>query len=115
MAFDEFTYNRVKEISQKYIELSRPPAHIRDKLDIGFRIEDQSVILFEIRPDYRRPHIKIEPPIAKATYIKSKGLWKIFYFRSDMKWHGYKPNLFVKRFEEFFVIVDKDEYYCFWG
>jgi hypothetical protein len=38
----------VIEIMENYVESIRPPESIRDKLDITYRIEDQSVILQEV-------------------------------------------------------------------
>jgi hypothetical protein len=33
----------------------RPPPHVRQKLDLGFRVTGQSVEIFEIRPAWRGP------------------------------------------------------------
>ncbi|MDF1537008.1 MAG: DUF3024 domain-containing protein [bacterium] len=96
-------------------EKRRPPAHIRDKLDIGYRIDGQSVEIFEIRPVWNDPSKKIEPSIAKATYVKSKNQLKVYWMRADLKWHGYQPCPEVKTLDEFLRVVDEDQYGCFWG
>ena len=41
---------RIEKAVSAFVEKRRPPAHIRPKLDFGFRVSDQSVELFEIRP-----------------------------------------------------------------
>ena len=71
--------------------------------------------IYEIRPHFQDAHRIIESPIAKATYDKGKGIWKIFWPRADMKWHGYKPRPAVASIEEFLDLVDEDEYCCFFG
>jgi hypothetical protein len=98
-----------------FIEKRRPPAYDRDKLDFGFRIENQSVELFEIRPTWNDPGQKIESPFAKASYVKSRKIWKIYWQRADLKWHAYPPHPEAKTLEEFFDIVNRDEHACFFG
>lgn len=70
---------------------------------------------FEIRPRWKEPDVKMERPVAKATFVRSQDCWKIFWMRADLKWHGYEPLPAVDSIEEFLVAVDKGEYGCFWG
>jgi hypothetical protein len=56
----------------------RPPAHIRNELDLGYRISGQSVEIFEVRPQWDDPSQKMERPVAKATFVKTRNCWKIF-------------------------------------
>ncbi len=114
MAFSELETRRYTKIMEQYIENRRPPVHIRDKLDIGFRIKGQSVEIFEIRPAWREPATKIESGVAKTTYVRTQKFWKVFWMRADLKWHGYDPGK-VRTLEEFLIVVDDDEYGCFWG
>ena len=58
---------------------------------------------------------KIEESVAKATYVKSRNIWKIFWQRADLKWHRYQPDPEVKTLEEFLYVVERDEYCCFYG
>jgi hypothetical protein len=100
---------------ENYIEAVRPPLHIRNQLDIGYKIENRSIIVFEIRPSFRKESIKQELEVAKATYIKKDTTWTIFWFMSDMKWHRYKTDADVKTVEEFLTILEDDKHGCFWG
>ena len=59
--------------------------------------------------------MKIESPIAKPTYVKSKKVWKTYWMRADLKWHGYTPQKAVRYFDEFLGAVIEDEYACFFG
>ena len=89
--------------------------HIRDQLDLGYQIEDQSVILLEIRPVLRKPEEKLEIPAAKTTFVKKSGTWEVFWRRSDKKWHRYEPVSEVDSLDDFLELVDQDEFGCFWG
>ena len=115
MAFSEFEIKRIKKIVGRYIKENRPPANIRDKVDMSFRIEGQSVEIYEIRPLWDNPKEKIEEPVAKATYVKSRNIWKVLWQRADLKWHRYDPDPEVDSIDDFIKIVELDEYACFFG
>ncbi len=100
---------------ENFIGKIRPEEEIRDQVDISYRIDDQSIYIYEIRPDWMDPKKKTESPIAKTTYIKSKNHWKIFWMRADLKWHSYGPFPVVKTLKEFIQIVEDDNHGCFWG
>jgi len=115
MALNDIENKRIEKIVDAYIQKHRPALHIRPELDIGFRISGQSVEIFEIRPVWKEPDKKMEHPVAKATYVRSRALWKIFWMRQDLKWHGYEPLLYVGSVEKFLAAVEEDKYSCFWG
>jgi hypothetical protein len=105
----------VIEALENYIQRIRPPEEIRGKLDIGWKIEGPSVIIYEIRPSWTDPLVIMEYPVAKTTYLKAKDCWKIFWKRADLKWHVYAPPAAVKSIKDFVSIVEEDKYHCFWG
>jgi hypothetical protein len=115
MAFSEFEQKRYEKPVKAYIEERRPPPNIRKELDLGYRFTNQSVEMFEIRPAWRRPGEYLEQPIAKATFVKTERIWKIYWQRADLKWHRYDPNPSASTIEEFLTIVEQDEYACFHG
>ena len=115
MAFSEFEVKRYSNLVEEFISLNGPPVHIHDQLKWGYRIEGQSIIIFEIRPRWDDPEEKIESVIAKTTFVKSKQTWKIYWQRADLRWHGYKPVPEVGRLEEFLAVVKTDEYCYFFG
>jgi hypothetical protein len=115
MTLSEFEIKRCEKLVGQYVENRRPPAHIRNELDLDFRIKEQSVEIFEIRPAWREPSIKIESPVAKATYVKTQQIWKVYWQRADLKWHRYDPDPEVKTIEQFLEVVERDEYGCFYG
>jgi hypothetical protein len=115
MALSEFEQKKIEKIVREYVEKHRPPAHIRNKVDLSFRFKGQSVEIFEIRPRWNNPSVKIEESVAKAIYVKSKRNWKIYWQRADLKWHRYTPVPEAKTIEQFLDVVEKDEYSCFFG
>jgi hypothetical protein len=40
---------------------------------------------------------------------------KVYWMRRDLKWRGYEPSPEVKTVDAFLDIVDRDEYYFFFG
>ena len=88
----------------------RPPLHARDQLDLGYRMEGQSIEIFEIRPDWKDACVRQEFPVAKATFVRIKGILKVFWMRADLKWHSYEPKAAVNTFKEFLGAVDRDEH-----
>ena len=115
MALSEFEIKRVERAADNFLKKRRPPAHVRKELDFGYEIHNQNVILTEIRPDWKNPDEIHHRPFARATYVMSKKHWKVYWMRQDLKWHSYEPVSIVKSIEEFFVVVDEDAHYCFFG
>lgn len=113
MAIDPFQTLDVIEIMEQFLERNRPPEHIRNELDIGYRIDDQNVIIFEMRPAYLNPSTIQELEFAKGTYVKSRDRWKIYWMRSS-GWYPYKPAE-MKTLEAFTKEVEGDPYGCFKG
>lgn len=115
MATNNFDINQVKKIMDEYLSKTRPPVHIRNELDVNYKIEKQSVEIFELRPHFQNREKIIETPIAKATFVKSSNKWKIFWMRADLKWHKYEPIPEVADLEGFIQAVEDDSSGYFFG
>ena len=48
----------------------------------------------------------------KLTFVKSSGVWKLFWKRADLKWHLYDAN---KSLEALVTEIKQDPRGCFWG
>ena len=103
------------EVMGNFLANSRPPEEIRNELDLNYKIQERSVIVFEIRPVWNNPNEKMECNVAKATFVKKENAWKIFWFMSDMRWHSYKPHPIVESLNEFVKLIEEDKLGCFWG
>jgi hypothetical protein len=115
MAFNDLDKKRIEKALDAFLVKRRPPTHIRAELDIGYRIADQSVEVFEIRPQWNDRSVIRQHPFAKATYVRSQNCWKIFWMRATLKWQSYEPMPTVASISEFLQVVDADEYRCFFG
>ena len=116
MAISEVEMKRLEKVGGASVEKHRPAPPIRPKLDLGFRISGQSVEIVEIRPSWRgAPGEIMEGPVAKATYVRTRELWRVFWHRADLKWHRYPPVPEVGRIEEFLALVAEDSHACFFG
>jgi Protein of unknown function (DUF3024) len=115
MAIEILQTLEVIEAMENFLSKKRPPEHIRPKLDIGYKIEEQSIFIFEIRPQWNNPEVINEHLVAKATFVKTKNQWKVFWLRADLKWHSYSPKAIVDSVEEFTKLVEEDKHHCFWG
>jgi hypothetical protein len=115
MAVDNLQVLDIIEVMEAFLERKRPPAHIRPKLDIGYKIEGQSIIIHEIRPFWNDSSKTIYPEVAKATFVKAKNHWKVFWLRANLKWYAYDPKPTVKTLKDFVTLVEEDKHGCFWG
>ncbi len=112
----EIEIANIERVVGAFIARRRPPVNIRDKLDLGFRINGQSVEIFEIHAAWRgAPTKEIESPVAKTTYVRTQNVWKLYWMRQDLKWHGYDPLPEVRTIEEIVEEIETDPWCCFWG
>ncbi|HEV8433185.1 MAG TPA: DUF3024 domain-containing protein [Thermoanaerobaculia bacterium] len=106
---------RIQNALAAFMARRRPPLHLRNQVDRGFRFDGRSIEIFEIRPGWDNPAQKVEEAVAKARYVKSRGQWLVSRQRSDLKWHKYDPQPEVSTVDAFLRLVDEDEYACFFG
>jgi len=106
----------IKSKIEFYVESKRPKdAEMRKKIDIGYTFQDNELEIFEASPRWDNPVMIQRRGVAKAKYIKSRNLWKIYWLRASLKWNAYEPCPQVETLPEFFKILDEDKYHCFWG
>ena len=115
MAISAFEIKRIEKIVGRFVESRRPAGDIRSQLDISFRLTGQSVEIFEIRPQWNDPTKKIEGSIARATFVKSRKIWKLYWMRADGKWHVYQPFPSSASLEKILEAIEQDPHGCFWG
>src|SRR5690349_16772175 len=115
MALDVMKSVEIIEVMENYIARRRPPVEIRDKLDINYRLDNQSIILFEISPIWNDESNYQTNDFAKATFDKKNDFWKLYWMRANLKWNLYRPHPTVRFVQEFLEVVDADAYGCFKG
>jgi hypothetical protein len=79
MTLSEFEEKKYEKIMKDYVEKHRPPVHLRNEVDLSFLVKGQSVELFEIRPLWDDKTKNIEVAVAKATYVKSQKIWRVYW------------------------------------
>jgi len=116
VALTELEVARVRRAIGAFLERRRPPPHMRQELDLAFRVSGQSVEILEVRRAFGgAPGEKVELPVAKATVVRASRRWRVFWLRQDMKWHSYKPVPDVATIDEFVALVHEDRNACFFG
>ena len=110
------------EIELKYIESTvgkmckrRSPPQFSDKLRTTFEVRSLDVIVYEERPEWHNPKEWSKTEVAKFKYSRKDGEWKLYWMRSDLKWHAYDMVSPTKSLEEIVKEVDEDPDGAFFG
>lgn len=114
MAFTDIDLQRIKKDVGGLCN-KRSPAQLRDQLRFEYAIENQSVIIYEIRPAWKMPGEFTRMPLAKLTHVDSRKIWKLFWKRASGKWMAYEPKASAKALSDLVAEIDKDVYGCFFG
>lgn len=83
MALTEIQLLEVKTAGEAFLTKRRPSIEIRAKVDLAYKVDRQSVLIYSIRPSWVNPSKIMELPVAKATYSKPLNLWKIYWLRAN--------------------------------
>lgn len=111
MALNDIEVAQIKRCMNFFMEKRRPAPFIRDEIDLIYEIQDQSVIIKEIRNIMGRT---IESPIAKITFNRKQKGWKLFALNQQGEWGGVLSDL-IPTFSEAIKIVEDDVTCCFFG
>ena len=114
MAISVLEQQRVSGVLDMYCVKKWPP-QFKDQVELQYRFDATSVILFEKRPAWDNPKESVELLVAKFRYFAGRGEWELYWRDRNSDWHQYdllKPN---KRFEVLLSEVDKDPTCIFWG
>ncbi|MBL4707060.1 MAG: DUF3024 domain-containing protein [Flavobacteriales bacterium] len=109
------TVNIIEKQIADFIEKKRPPVEVRGEVDLAYSMNDETIELFEIRPQWNDQSKKIQSSIARTKYVKSKKKWKVYWMPSNLKWTLYTPAPEVKTINDFIELLEKDDHHCFWG
>lgn len=114
MAFNDEDVARYSALASAFCERA-VPANVQHQVWMGFKIEGQSITLIEYRVHWQDKTRTTEHPIAKTSFNRRSGEWRIYWMRANLKWWAYEPCLTVSSFEKFLAEVDRDECACFFG
>ena len=114
LPISSFQLKRVSKLLTAYCE-ERTPAHIRDQLELRFRFDGNSVVLYERRPHWRRPGEWTEGGVAKFRYFVGRQKWALYCRDQHQRWHRYDLIDESVLFDDLLSEVDDDPTGIFWG
>ena len=108
MALTEKQLQEVTAAGEAFLKKRRPPVEIRSQLDLAYRTQGQSVLVYELRSVWNNPAEIKEEPVAKTTFVQTQNHWKVYWMRADLKWHSFSPTPTVKTIHAFFIMVEDE-------
>ena len=114
MALSELQQAHVAKLLRPIIKRADRPG-VREQLRLGYRIERNSVVLFESRVAWDDQSRWIEHRVAKFQYVSSIARWRLFCQFRDLKWHGYEPLPESESLDALVAEVSRDPTCIFWG
>ena len=114
MPISPFQVARVSKLLQEYCD-ARVPPEIRAELEVKFRFDGNSLILFERRPAFNRPGDFVEPVVAKFRYYVERQEWVLYWRDRNQRWHRYERIPPSPAFDDLLEEVDADPTGIFWG
>ena len=105
MASTELELKRIDKLVGAFCQ-NRVSERARTQLRYSYRVKGQDVILAEewLTLDF-----------AKAKYVISRKLWKLYWMRASGKWELYKPSGEHDWLEGVIETIENDQYGCFFG
>jgi len=76
MPLSEFEIKRIEKVVGDFIEQKRPPVQIRNELDLGYKVHNQSVEIFETRALWNNPKIENVRKSMAWIYLVVAGLFE---------------------------------------
>ena len=113
MVFNDTEVAQIKQCMNYFMEKRRPPKHIRNEHDLQYRIEDDSVIIFDVRQLAWSAGIA-EEMLAKITINRVSNSWSLFWSTENNEWRHYDAKM-IGSFAEAVKIVDDDVEHRFFG
>jgi hypothetical protein len=114
MAFTEVELKYIETVVGKMCK-RRSPEQFRDELRLVYEVKGHDVSVYEERPDWKDARQWSSLPVAKFKYVRKDSSWKLYWMRSDMKWHLYEAPRGAKTLEALVEEVDKDPHGAFFG
>lgn len=109
---EELTY--AITVLEEFCE-QRTPLVVRDQVALQFRIEGQSIILYERRPHFQDPREWVENLVAKFRYWKQRDEWSLYWRDRNAKWHLFEPLESAKELQVLIDEVARDRTAIFFG
>ena len=105
---------KISEIVGNFCDTRIPP-HARDQIKMFYRINGNSIVIFESRPYWQDKSIWTEMPIAKIRFLPDKNVWQLFWQKANGRWLKYPDFPPTKNLHDIISEIDSDPYHVFWG
>ncbi len=93
----------------------RSPSRLRDQSRAVYVVGGEDVTIYEERLRWDNPQEWTNFGVAKFTYNRKQNVWKLYWMRSDLKWHLYELLPESTRIDRLVTEVDKDPHGAFFG
>ena len=114
MPISSFERRRVSKLLNGYCD-QRVPLQIRNELELRFRFEGNSVVLYERRPAWNRLGEWTESAVAKFRYFVGRQEWVLYWRDRYGRWKQYDLIGPSRVFEDFLSEIDEDPTGIFWS
>lgn len=114
MAFSELELKRIEKLVGGLCRRRTRP-ELADQLRLDYEIDGQNVLLFEERPDWRDATKRMRTPVAKLRFVRTTGLWTLYWLRADLRWHRYDPAPPTADLATLIEVIDRDQNCAFFG
>ena len=114
MAFSEL---ELKAIDRSVGPLCRrrSPLEFAGKLRVVYEVGGHSVTMFEERPPWRGSGEWTRMGVARFRFVRSGGLWTLYWMRADGKWHLFEPESPTPNLASLVAVVEANRYGAFFG
>jgi hypothetical protein len=95
----------------------RVPDRVRDRVRVDCEVAGRDVTIVE-RHRPSGPHAGPDwstTPVARLRYLKSRGVWRLYWPGSDERWHEYPDLPFARDVRDLLEEIDGDPTALFWG
>ncbi len=103
---------RVRQWCQKKV-----PARVRDKVRVECEASGRDLTIIELHavPESGADQEWLRHPVARLRYMKSRGIWRLYWGDSNDRWHEYPDLPWARDVREVLAEIDRDPTALFWG
>ena len=91
------------------------PAGVRDKVRIECEASGRDLTILEFHAPMEPGEEWIGNPVARLRYMKSRGIWRLYWVDSNDRWHQYPEPEWAHDVRDLLAEIDRDPTALFWG
>jgi len=114
VAFDELELKRIDKTVGEFCR-RRTNSLYADKLRFVYEVDGHAVSIYEERPPWDGVGEWTRMGVARFRFVRTRGEWRLYWMRRDLKWHPYEPDAATTDLAAFVKVVETDKYGAFFG